>query len=253
MGDGLNVFVLAHPDDEVFFWPLIARTPSEKLAIIFLTDGSAGGGVRPSTRIAETRDMLARRRIDPQVALFLGVNSGLSDGLLHTMVDRAWAALLAWANKSPTISSVFTHAWEGGHQDHDVCHALALALARLCSVEQVRQVACYRRPDAGIAPFSLLDPIAANGLPENLAMTAAERMVMARSISCYPSQWKSWMGLGPPLLTRLTLSSHYPLQPISVDRLRERPHAKPLLYELRGGPSFDAVLAAVGALQRGGF
>lgn len=252
MSSGKTLLVLAHPDDEVLFWPLIARTPADKLALAYVTDGSAGGACRPEARVGETRRMLASLGSPSTAAAFLGQASGLPDGVLHLHLDQAWTALAAWAEGLGPVARIYTHAWEGGHQDHDACHALALALADKTGAARAGQVACYRRPDGGFAPYSLLDPIAANGAPDRLIMTGAERRAMASCIWRYPSQWKSWVGLGPPLLTRLALDATFPLQPVSRTRIDERPHAGPLLYEARGGPSFaDVSEAARTFLKRG--
>ena len=245
MAKDLTVFVLAHPDDEVLFWPLISRTPPNRLALLFVTDGSANGTMEPDVRVLETQRMLAGLGIDPAVALFLGRDKGIRAGNLHNDIDKAWAALSSWADARGRIGEIYTHAWEGGHADHDVCHALSIALAHRVTPSRVGQVACYRRPDSGIAPYSLLDPMAANGVPEAFKMTGAERRAMAKSVTSYPSQWKSWVGLGPPLLTRLALSSSFPVQPVSAKRLAERPHERPLRYEMRAKLPFAAVSTAI--------
>lgn len=245
MATGASLFILAHPDDEVFFWPLITRASSEKLAVLYVTDGSSGGIFRPEARADETCRMLADLGVNPLVAKFLGQEHSLPDGTLHAHVDQAWSALTSWAETAGRFARIYSHAWEGGHQDHDVCHALALRLAKEVSAERVEQVACYRRPDSGIAPYSVLDPIKANGALEPVSMTAAERRAMAGCVRRYPSQWKSWVGLGPLLLTRLAFTSRLPLQPTSATRLAERPHPRKLLYELRGGPSFETLKEAV--------
>lgn len=244
MNDGCTIFVLAHPDDEVLFWPLVVRSDQSRLKLVFVTDGSAGGAHDPNVRANETRRMLGRLGVDPAVAVFLGMQHGIRDGVLHEQLGEAWAALRTFSDVHRP-AAIHTHAWEGGHQDHDCCHVLALALAEAHSVGRTGQVPCYRRPDRGPAPFSLLDPIDANGSPQRLRMTVAERRAMASSVYRYPTQWKSWVGLGPPLLTRLALSSTYPLQFASIHRLDERPHSGPLLYEARGGPGFSAVQLAI--------
>jgi LmbE family N-acetylglucosaminyl deacetylase len=189
--------------------------------------------------------MLSGLGIDPAAAVFLGRDKGLRDGALHTQIQEAWAALSAWADASGPIEAIYTHAWEGGHPDHDICHALGVALARRVAASRVGQVACYPRPDFGFAPYSVIDPIAANGVPDVIMMTTAERRAMARSITAYPSQWKSWVGLGPPLLTRLAFSSAFPIQPVSAKRLAERPHAHSLLYEMRTKLPFAKVSSAI--------
>lgn len=196
--------------------------------------------------------MLANLGVDPCAANFLGRDKGLADGGLHAHMDEAWGAIACWADGAGPVSHIYTHAWEGGHQDHDVCHVLALALAKRVSAGTIRQVACYRRPDTGLAPYSLLDPLAANGVSDPFVMSGAERAAMAKSVVAYPSQWRSWAGLGPPLLTRLALSAAFPVQPVSEARLAQRPHEKPLLYEVRTKIPFETVGGAVSAfLKRG--
>lgn len=245
MSSGKSVFILAHPDDEALFWPLIARVPAGDLALAYMTDGSAGGKFAPDTRAVETKRMLSSQGIDPRAASFLGQDYDLSDGVLHQKFDRAWSALWAWVSQQGKVESIFSHAWEGGHQDHDVCHVLALTLAEKVGAERVAQVACYRRPDRGPAPYSVWDPIKANGRVDQIAMTGAEKRVMASCLVRYPSQWRSWVGLGPPLLTKMAISPFLPVQAAAPARVTERPHDGRLLYEARGGPSFEEIGSAV--------
>jgi hypothetical protein len=64
----------------------------------------------------------------------------------------------------------------------------------------------------------------------------------------YPSQWRVLLLLGPLLAWAYAARSGVPLQPVSLDRLHERPTAAALFYERRRTVEFTAVAGAISRL-----
>src|ERR1051326_5047535 len=167
-----KLYVFAHQDDEVAIAPRIARDVASGARVVcaFLTDGGA-----PAVRDAESRAVLASLGVHDVIFV------GLPERTLVEHLEEAYHAL-----KERDAEEIITLAWEGGHQDHDAAHLVALALAK---IKGVRCLECplYR------GYFRVLSPLRVS---ERRRLTA--RDVAKRAMLCwrYPSQRRSWLWLG---------------------------------------------------------
>lgn len=224
MGDVL--FVFAHQDDEVAAAPRIRLVVSEgrRAVVAFLTDGG-GGGVRPEVRDAESREALATLGVHD--VHFLGSRNAIPDGRLPENLDRALALLEEIAGDP---DEVVTLAWEGGHQDHDAAHLVALAFATQRGLV-CREVPLYH----------------GRGLPGPLFRVASttgegwvERRIPARELvrdallcRTYVSQRRTWAAILPLLLLGAMVRPREVTRVASVARVRTKPHHGKLFYERR--------------------
>jgi len=213
-----KLFVFAHQDDEVAIAPRIARevAAGERVICVFLTDGGA-----PAVRDAESRAVLAELGV--QEVVFVG----LRDGTLVEHLDEAYAAV-----EQIDADEIVTLAWEGGHQDHDAAHLVALALAVARGVRCVEFPLYHgkRRPYRVLAPLRI-------GETRRLSM----REVWRRAMLCwrYPSQRRTWMGLFWGLWRRNETTCD-----ASAERVLHPPHEGSLLYERRFGFPRERFFAA---------
>lgn len=243
--DDYTLFILAHPDDEIVFAPLIDRLVREAkpVRLAFMTDGRSGG--LPAVREAETVRALASLGVDQTDLLF----GDIADGQLHCNLRRALEAVERWCGSLRSIARIYTLAWEGGHPDHDGAHLVAAAFAASRGLgDRVRQVAFYRASDKWPAPmFTVRSPLPANGPVDSITLSSGERWLPVRLIRFYRSQWRSFVGLAPFMLWHAITRRSFEMQPLNPRRLTERPTVRPLLYELRNGMSGKDVLAAAEA------
>src|SRR5882724_6645887 len=116
------LFVFAHQDDEIAAAPRIRRAVAagDEIACAFLTDGK-----NPIIRDEESRRALVSLGVTD--IAFIGSENQIADGTLVENLDRSLMLLSARADRA---DEVWTLAWEGGHQDHDAAHLVALAFAR---------------------------------------------------------------------------------------------------------------------------
>jgi LmbE family N-acetylglucosaminyl deacetylase len=234
------VFILAHPDDEIAFAPLIDRLVREgkRVRLAFLTDGRSGGP--PAVRKGETIRALASIGIDHSDLLF----GAIHDGQLYRNLRGALEAVDKWCGSLRSIARIYTLAWEGGHPDHDAAHIVAAVFAAGRGLaDRVRQVAFYRASDRWPAPlFTVSSPLPANGPVDSIALSSSERWLPVRLIRFYRSQWRSFAGLAPFMLWHAITRRTLELQPLNPRRLSERPTFGPLLYEVRNGVSGEDFL-----------
>jgi hypothetical protein len=145
------------------------------------------------------------------------------------------------------IGEVYVPAWEGGHADHDAAHLIGVALARGLGIRDVYACPSYNAA-ARFAPFRVMKPIPRAGrVVETLRLSLAQGLFCFALCECHPSQWRTWIGLGPESFVRLVVQrSHYRWRVITTDYATP-PHSGPLLYEKRFGTSFDEFRSATGA------
>jgi LmbE family N-acetylglucosaminyl deacetylase len=216
-----KLFVFAHQDDEVAIATRIAREVAAGARVVcaFLTDGGA-----PAVRDAESRTVLASLGVEEVIFV------GLPDGKLVEHLEEAYRAI-----EHIDAEEIVTLAWEGGHQDHDAAHLVALALAI------ARGVRCLEFPlyHGKGWPYRVLAPLR-GGEVTRLSMRDAFRRAMLSWR--YPSQRRSWLGLWWPLLWRW----NEVVCVASAERVLRPPHEGRLLYERRFRFPRERFFAAAG-------
>jgi len=212
------LFVFAHQDDEIAAAPRIRRavTAGDEIACAFLT-----GNTMSTVRDDESRRALAFLGVT-EVA-FIGSEAGINDGTLVENLDRGLRSL---ATRFTSADELWTLAWEGGHQDHDAAHLVALALARRLHAR------CFEVPLytglGRVGPFfRVCHPIGDGWTSRKLTLREAWRN--AALTRFYRSQRRTWLALLPGLGT--TWREH--VREASAARVQSRPHEGPLFYERR--------------------
>ncbi|HYU25306.1 MAG TPA: PIG-L family deacetylase [Thermoanaerobaculia bacterium] len=219
-----KLFVFAHQDDEVAIATRIAREVAAGARVVcaFLTDGGA-----PQVRDAESRAALQELGVHELIFV------GLPDGKLVEHLEEAYRAI-----EAIDAGEVMTLAWEGGHQDHDAAHLVALALAI------ARGVRCLEFPlyhGKGLwGPFfHVMKPLHGG---QRRRLSAREVWRRTRLCWRYPSQWRSWIGLCWPTLLRW----NEVVCDASAERVLHPPHEGRLLYERRFRFPRERFFAAAG-------
>jgi LmbE family N-acetylglucosaminyl deacetylase len=227
-----TVLVAAHPDDE----SLGAATRLPRLAqarFVCVTDGAPRDG-RDAARRGLTPDGYARlRERELECALALCgiaptqlVRLGIADqqaALNLTQVATQLAALFTEFG----AEAVLTHAYEGGHPDHDACafgvHAAAALLrARGAPAPAIVEMAGYHWGPEGLRTAAFLP--ARDATPDEVAvhLTPEEQAHKRALLACHASQEQTLRPF-PLDVERFRIAPHYDfLQP---------PHAGLLYYE----------------------
>lgn len=232
------VFVFAHQDDEVALASRIRfeRALGSSITCVCLTDGAAA--VPAPTRDHESRKVLTLLGVTDFRVMH---EQRIADGSLPDRLDDA----LAFLESSITlVDEVVTLAWEGGHQDHDAAHLVALVFANK------RGVACLELPLYN--GYRVRDPLFRVNNPPGDGWT--ERRLSRREYFAnvllarfYPSQRKTWLGLAPLLLVG---KARELTRVAGLQRATEPPHPRPLLYERRFRYPYDRFAARAAEFLR---
>jgi LmbE family N-acetylglucosaminyl deacetylase len=217
--------IVAHPDDEVL--GAGARFPSfAQLSLLHVTDGAGLVGAArakgfaslrayAAARVREVRSAVAAAGVQ---AVFHSLNIRDLEACFHLpaiirSVQRAIAGI------GPDV--ILTHAYEGGHPDHDaVAFAVHQAVRRLPWAPPIWEFASYHRAGTDTVRGVFLD----NGDPPlRLALNETERALKRQMLERFRSQ--------RDVVTQFPLDAEL-FRPAPVYNFATYPHQRPLGYEL---------------------
>lgn len=181
-----TLVIVAHPDDEVLGLSIALRL-MRPLCLLHATDAAAAGAG------AEARAKAADRFSELTLALAeLGVEPGersvcpFHDG---SLIERATELSTLIEARLDTVDVIVTHAFEGGHPDHDAC-ALAAQTACARMFERTGRMpariefAVYARQNGRLV--SNCFPVASAATV--LTLTTAEADAKRRALNAFVSQ-----------------------------------------------------------------
>lgn len=241
-------YILAHFDDEYCGVPLIdeARAAGQDQLFLYVVDYPSAA-VR-AQRHTESRRFLNWLGLDGSQAVHLGQASGATDGALHRALPAAFATLEA-ALTEVAVERFVCPAWEGGHMDHDMCALLAGQLAADRGGLPVEMISLYNGEGLPAPWFHGGRPLAENGPVRRFTLGAGGLVRWMLAVRFFVLQ-RAWLGLWPAMFWTYWRRG-FGVQRLAPDRVRERPHAGPLLYERMFKVPYAEVRAAADAFLAG--
>ena len=238
------LFLFAHQDDELFTLPqILDLTDSGKTVICaYLTSGASPNQTgQAKRRNQESLEVLQSVGVNDANVHFIGGLASIADGMLLKHLDEALEILI---NTFPRgIESLFIPAWEGGHHDHDACHAIGRTYADECSIDEVIEFALYNAFGRKHPFFNVLKPI-----PDQNEITRFEKKLTLRcfiAVTSYRSQWKTWLGLTPSMIIHAILRRPILFRAIDRNVGLSKPHKGDLFYERRFRVPYNVVYEAI--------
>jgi len=227
-----TVIVAAHPDDETIgAGSLLARLRNP--VIITVTDGAPRNTADMQRAGCATREEYAelrRRELTDALAI-----AGLTPEHTRTVgiVDQEASLEMAYLTlklvdllRELRPAVVLTHAYEGGHPDHDAtAFAIHAACARIPAPPTVFEFTSYHaaEPHGDVAEMETGRFLGDHG--ETLVLTEEERAAKARMFDCYASQLH--------MLRNFALDTERYREAPAYD-FTQAPHPGKLLYETFG-------------------
>jgi len=227
------LFVFAHQDDEVMMAPRIdfERLRGADVYCVYLTDG--GARARPGARDRESVRALARLGIESGRILFLGSRRPIRAGELVSRLDVALEDLEGWMS-GVDAGPVYCPAWEGGNPDHDAAQLVAAAFAqRRGALDRCAELPLYHGFGTIGPMFRTMSPLPPRDAWATRRFSSRDGMRYVALPFCFPSQWRTWLGLFPSSFLRLAVVRREVIRPVDVTRYGARPHAGELFYERR--------------------
>jgi LmbE family N-acetylglucosaminyl deacetylase len=218
---GRVLLVAAHPDDEVLALGGHFRTVHPR--IFHLTDGA---GFLPFPNLAERRGKETKRALAiggiPRRRFTSGTvpDQGVVDAI-PPLMERLMEVI-----KKVRADCLLTHAYEGGHPDHDaaslVCHLAAGSIP-------VYEFPGYYNgtPHLALASWAVSRFLPADTPEIVISLSPRQRQLKRRMLRCFSTQ-AEFLRRFPLETERFRLAPPY--------RFDKPPHDGPLLYETFGWP-----------------
>ncbi len=236
--------VAAHPDDETIGAAgLMGRL--QRSHVFHLTDGAphdrrfwTGAEVRTrADYVRIRRDELARALsvagIGPGFASSLGVADLEASMALGAIAQRVASLIMKY---QPSI--VVTHAYEGGHPDHDAASCGVWAATHLVARQgltppPIVEMALYHgNPGHAVIGHFLPRPGPEPEADIELVLSEDEKWRKHAMLDCFGSQAMALMSFRPAEIERFRLAPEYDFT--------QPPHPGPLLYEQQNFPITSA-------------
>jgi LmbE family N-acetylglucosaminyl deacetylase len=217
--------VAAHPDDETTGAGASLRLFAD-LLMVHITDGAprnlrdataAGYGSASAYAAARRRELLAAMaagQATPRFAELRVADQGTSERM------REIASRLADLFARNGTRVVITHAYEGGHPDHDATAFAVHAAARRCTSLRILEMTTYHAGSDGRLVSGAFLP---NGAPElRVPLDAAEQATKHAMVQCFVSQRATLAPFGVEAEA---------FRPAPTYDFAQPPHAGALYYE----------------------
>jgi LmbE family N-acetylglucosaminyl deacetylase len=243
MAAPVALFLFAHQDDEfgVFQQIVAEKMRGHRVICVYFTSG-VPRGKDPGLRNQESLSVLSSLGVHRDDVFFAGSLLSIDDIHLYEHLQIASEWLDSWLGRRPLVVSVYVTAWEGGHPDHDVLHAIVVQIFHEREMgRQVRQFSLYNGYRCSGSFYRVLFPLCGNGPVERTMIPWTNRFRFLGYCLRYPSQLKTWIGLLPFIVLHYLFHGGQTLQPVSISRTRERPHDGHLYYEQRGFSSWQMI------------
>ena len=167
--------LVAHPDDEVLGLSVLLSRFTD-LTLVHATDGAAGGD--RDQRLDELQAALKALGVNVQRHVQLDLPDGQLAANLTQLMDRLSGI---WDDHELIV----THAYEGGHPDHDCCAVAVNTLRRAVSDKPCLAFPIYALGPAGIVKNRFVHKPAE---AIDIALTATEKDGKRRALAEFVSQ-----------------------------------------------------------------
>lgn len=235
----ISFFILSHQDDEFAARHILELElqKKNKIIVIYLSNGCTENNRISDIRNEESK--LALKDLAEEI-IFLGDILSIYDGHIIFNLNNIYTKLLEIISiYMNNIDCIYAPAYEGGHHDHDATNVIVSKIsAHLDLIDKTFQFPIYHGRKIPFGLFKVLSAIKENGVQHQINISTLFKIRLLKSCILYKSQIRSFIGLYPALIVKLTLSTHLHIQKMNIFNSCMRPHEGSLFYEKRGRFTF---------------
>jgi LmbE family N-acetylglucosaminyl deacetylase len=235
----MNLYILAHPDDEVMcLHTMVERPIGNKVAVIYLTNGKPNGAQFSEAKRITEANIVADYLGYQDAVFFYGSELAIQDGDLASLfgIDAYLRLLTLVKDISP--NNIFTTLLEGGHQDHDATYLIAKKISVDLGIN-LNAFPCYSPTSFKLPMYSTMKSVENSfKVSANLVSRVKMCFLAIKIMIVYSSQIKTWVGLSIPIVLKYafgTLSIHQ-------QGNRNLDDVQKFLYEIRGSFNREQII-----------
>ena len=231
-----SIFILSHQDDEFGLFNIIEKQVEEKknVLIFFLTSGY-GVSINKfnlSVRDNESLKVLLNLGVKKKNIFFLGRELNIKIYNLYIYLDIIYDQIKIILKQYKNKSLIFTHAWEGGNEDHDSCYVIVKKIFFYNSnIVKCYQFSQYHGHKSYFLPFKIQNHISNNKNVLHVKINFKKKIKYIKYLFSYLTQLYIWIPLYPFVIYRILSNQYGKLLKIDKNLKLKRPHEGKLLYE----------------------
>ena len=182
-------------------------------------------------RDLESLKVLKKLGVKEKNIFFFGRINNIETCCLYKKLEFAYKILSQKIIKTPGKKIIYTHAFEGGNEDHDACYAIVKKLINnLKDIQLAFQFPLYNSNNS-LFYYQVQKIIISNGKLIKIKTKFFNRIRYIGYLFYYKSQLRTWIGLYPFIIFNLLFRDYYCLQKIDKNLNIRKPHNGKLLYE----------------------
>ena len=231
-----SIFIFSHQDDEFGVFELIrnAIKQSHNVIIYYMTNGKINKSIPKNIlyhRDLESLKVLKKIGVKEKNIFFFGRVNNIETCCLYKKLEYAYKILSQKIIKTPGKKIIYTHALEGGNEDHDACYAIVKKLINnFKDIQFAFQFPLYNS-NTSFFYYQVQKIIISNGKLIKIKTKFLNRLRYIGYLFYYKSQLRTWVGLYPFIVFNLLFRDYYCLQKIDKNLNIRKPHSGKLLYE----------------------
>ena len=231
-----SIFIFSHQDDEICVFENIrlAVRYKKKIKIFFMTNGYLNEKISKknmSKRDNESFKVLEKLGVRKKDIIFFGRENNIPSCTLFKNLNFSYNFLFNYLKNLGGKIELFTHAYEGGNEDHDACNIIILKILKKCRIDISAFQFSFSNADTQFFPYKVQKPLKIHGNLLKVSVHFSHRFRYLKYLFEYKSQIRVWLGLYPFLIFNLLFKNYYFLQKIDKNFKIIKPHKGLLLYE----------------------
>ena len=228
-------YLFSHQDDEFGIFPQLKKDAlNNEVFIFYLTSGTNKKikKNRLTIRDKESIKTLTFLGVKKNNIFFIGRKLEVITNELHLNAKKISQYFENHIFKLVKPDIIYTHSWEGGHEDHDTCNLLVRRFKKKFKIKRCFQYSLYNAYKTSIIYFRIFNPIKKRNLVK-INILEKDRINFIKLLFNYRSQLKIWIGLYPFIIAYYFFKKYLFIEKLDMNNIIIRPHKGELLYEKR--------------------
>ena len=155
-------YFFAHQDDEFGIFVQIKNDVKNNEPFVFYLTSGTNKKLNKNKlflRDKESIKTLTSLGVKKENIFFVGRKLEVNHNKLHLNVKKVTFFLENYISNIHKPSSIYTHSWEGGHEDHDTCNLITRRIKKKFKIKNCFQFSLYNSFNTSIIFFKIFNPI----------------------------------------------------------------------------------------------
>lgn len=232
------IFLFSHYDDEFGLFNIIESSvkKNKNVYVLYLTNGLTKENSKNKKQLLrrenESTKILNKLGVKRNKIIFLGKKLNVSVYNLHQKLNVVYKNINSFLMKLKGKNVIYTHAWEGGNEDHDSCFVIAKKiLFNNKKVIKSFQFSQYHRHNVIFYPFKVQSFIPSKSKTFKSKLNFYNKIKYISYLFSYTSQIYLWAPLYPLIIFKILFGEYGNLKIMTKSLNLKKPHSGILLYE----------------------